>query len=220
MNLKKLLAKGYAVSIFSIIVFGLISIFVHGDKVKGFDDSIISFVQGFEAPSLTVIMKFFSWIGSTEIVAILSIVILLVLYKFLHHRLELILFIAVIGGTAVLNQVLKMLFHRSRPSLHRLADAQGFSFPSGHSMEAVALYGVLAFLLWRHIPSAWGRRILAFLSVCMILAIGISRIYLGVHYPSDVIGAYFASIFWLTVSIWIFQRYKDRQEGIKNKELE
>ncbi|OIK14723.1 phosphatase PAP2 family protein [Bacillus sp. MUM 13] len=220
MNLKKLLAKGYAVSIFSIIVFGLISIFVHGDKVKRFDDSIISFVQEFETPRLTGIMKFFSWIGSTEIVAILSIIILLVLYKFLHHRLELILFIAVIGGTAVLNQVLKMLFHRSRPSLHRLADAQGFSFPSGHSMEAVALYGVLAFLLWRHIPSAWGRRILTFLSMCMILAIGISRIYLGVHYPSDVIGAYFASIFWLTVSISIFQRYKDRQAGIKKKELE
>lgn len=78
-------------------------------------------------------------------------------------------------------------------------------------MSAFAVYGVLSFLLWRHISTRWGRTLLIVISTTMILAIGISRIYLGVHYPSDVIGGYFASGCWLAIAIWFYQRYQEKK---------
>ncbi|WP_245602113.1 phosphatase PAP2 family protein [Peribacillus kribbensis] len=71
---------------------------------------------------------------------------------------------------------------------------------------AFALYGILTFLLWRHISSRLGRTILIIVSILMILAIGISLIYLGVHYPSDVLAGYFISTFWLTLAIGFYTR--------------
>jgi undecaprenyl-diphosphatase len=175
-----------------------------------FDSTVISFIQGFESPMLTIIMKFFSFIGSTSSVIVLSLFILFFLYKVLHHRSELILFISVVLGSSILNMVLKLFFHRARPDLHRLIEIHGYSFPSGHAMSAFAVYGVLSFLLWRHIPTRSGRIFLTIISTTMIISIGISRIYLGVHYPSDIIGGYLISGFWLTLAIWFYQRYQEK----------
>jgi undecaprenyl-diphosphatase len=117
-----------------------------------------------------------------------------------------------------LNGTLKVLFHRARPTLHRIVNANGFSFPSGHSMTAFSLYGIIAFLLWRHIPTSLGRGLLICFSSVMIVTIGVSRIYLGVHYPSDVIGGFLVSGCWLAVSIWFYQRYQEKQFEEKSKE--
>ncbi|MCZ0754387.1 phosphatase PAP2 family protein [Anoxybacillus sp. J5B_2022] len=210
MNLKLELTRAFFLSLFSAIIFGLTAFLVSGSQVAHFDGAIISFIQRFESPALTSVMKFFSWIGSGRIVTMISLIALFVLYKAWKYRSELVLFVTVVAGSSILNQLLKSLFHRARPSLHRLAEASGFSFPSGHSMEAVALYGILAFLLWRRIDHRFGRVFLIFISFFMIMGIGVSRIYLGVHYPSDVIGGYFASSFWLFAAIWFYQRYKER----------
>jgi undecaprenyl-diphosphatase len=211
MNVKFELTQAFFLSLFSAIAFGLTAFLVSESQVARFDDSVISFIQGFESPALTAVMKFFSWIGSGPIVTLIALIILLFLYKVWKYRSELVLFVTVVVGSSILDQLLKSLFHRARPSLHRLVEASGFSFPSGHSMEAVALYGILTFLLWRHIANRLGRGVLIFVSLVMIMAIGISRIYLGVHYPSDVIGGYFASGFWLFAAIWFYQRYKERK---------
>jgi undecaprenyl-diphosphatase len=187
------------------------AILISGSKIEASDDSIISFIQGFESPGLTAIMKGFTFIGSTPSVAVISLFSLFFLYKVLKHRTELILFIAIIVGSPILNELLKLLFHRARPDFHRLIKINGYSFPSGHAMSAFAVYGVLSFLLWRHIPTRWGRTLLIVTSIIMILTIGISRIYLGVHYPSDVIGGYFASGCWLAIAIWFYQRYLEKR---------
>lgn len=210
MNLKLEFMRAFFLSLFSAIVFGLTAFLVIDRQVARFDGSVTSFIQGFESPALTAVMKFFSWIGSGRIVAIISLIVLLILYKVWKYRSELVLFITVVVGSSILNRLLKSLFHRDRPSLHRLVEASGFSFPSGHSMEAVALYGILAFLLWRHIETPLGRGVLIFVSLGMMMAIGISRIYLGVHYPSDVIGGYFAGGFWLFAAIGFYERYKEK----------
>ncbi|WP_233129807.1 phosphatase PAP2 family protein [Domibacillus epiphyticus] len=103
--------------------------------------------------------------------------------------------------------MLKLLFHRARPELHRLIEIIGFSFPSGHAMNAFTVFGILTFLLWRYISAKWARGMLICFSIVMILAIGVSRIYLGVHYPSDIIGGYCA----LPFAIGFFQRYKEKR---------
>ncbi|MGF9859444.1 phosphatase PAP2 family protein [Priestia endophytica] len=155
-------------------------------------------------------MKFFTFIGSLPAIIVLSVLIMFFLYTILKHRSELILFVAAILGSSILFRILKQIFQRERPNLHRLIEISSYSFPSGHATTAFAFYGVLAFLLWRHLPTQWGRTILILLSVIMILAIGTSRIYLGVHYPSDVLAGYLVSIFWLTIIIWLYQRYREK----------
>jgi undecaprenyl-diphosphatase len=211
MKLKWQLTGAFSIALGFAILFALVSLLVGEHKLAQFDDSIIAFFRGWESTSMTSVMKFFTLIGSGTVVPILSVVVMVFLYKVLHHRAELILFLGVVAGEAILNVVLKTLFHRARPELHRLAEATGYSFPSGHSMTAFAFYGIVAFLLWRHLRTSFGRTLLIIFSIVMTLLIGISRIYLGVHYPSDVLGGYLASGFWLTVSIWVFQRYKEKR---------
>jgi undecaprenyl-diphosphatase len=211
MNLKGNLSIAFLISFISLMGFGVMAVLVSKQTIVHFDSTIISFVQSFEAPMLTPIMKFFTFIGGTIPIVVISLLVLFLLYKVLKHRSELILFVAVIAGANILFASLKLLFHRERPDLHRLIEASNYSFPSGHATNAFALYGILTFLLWRHISNRQGRTILIILSVFMILAIGMSRIYLGVHYPSDVIAGYFISACWLTFAIWFYQRYKEKQ---------
>lgn len=210
MNLKWQLTGAFLLSLVSALAFACVAVLVGDQKVAQFDDAIISYVQSFESPAVTAIMKCFTFIGSAPAVGVLSVGVLFLLYKVFKHRSELVLFLAVVGGEALLNLVLKQLFHRARPTLHRLIEETGYSFPSGHSMTAFAFYGVVAFLLWRHIDSRMGRGLLIVFSLVMTLLIGISRIYLGVHYPSDVLGGYLASAFWLAAAVWFYQRYMER----------
>ncbi|NHC43079.1 phosphatase PAP2 family protein [Bacillus sp. MM2020_1] len=217
MNLKTHLLIAFIISLICVVGFALTSLFISDHKIIDFDRDIIAAIQGLESPLLTNVMKFFTFVGSTPVVIVLIILLIIFLYKVLHHRLELILLISAIIGSAVLNQILKQVFHRIRPNFHRLIDISGFSFPSGHAMNAFTVYVIISFLLWRHIPSKWGRSLLICISTVMILAIGISRIYLGVHYPSDIIGGYLASGFWLAVAIWFFQYYKEKRYNKKLK---
>lgn len=211
MKLKSQLSIAFVFSLFSLIVFGLLAHFVHSHDIVRVDSQIIALVQGLETISLTVFMELLSFIGSAPVIIIVSLFILLFLYKRLKHRQEFVLFIGVMVGSPMLNFILKTLFKRARPDFHRLVEISGYSFPSGHAMNAFTFYGITTFLLWRHIPKRWGRTVLLFFSGTMILGIGISRIYLGVHYPTDIIGGYFASATWIGFSIWTFQRIRDRQ---------
>lgn len=214
MNLKLKLTTAFFISLLFAIGFGAVAIMIGNKRIVRFDEVYISAVQGLESPGWTSVMKFFTFIGSGEVVALLALVLVAFLYVVLKHRSELILFVWVTGGSGLLNIVLKLLFHRERPTLHRLIEETGFSFPSGHSMAAFAFYGIITYLLWRHITGRWGRSILVILCLLFILAIGISRIYLGVHYPSDVLGGYLASAAWLGLSIWIFEHRRNQKAGV------
>ncbi|MCQ6279384.1 phosphatase PAP2 family protein [Bacillus sp. EB600] len=217
MKLNSYLVTAFVISVVCVIGFSLISLLVSDNKIIHFDSSVIAAIQGLESPSITSVMKFFTTIGSTPVVIVLSLFLLIFLYKVLHHRIELILFLAAIIGSVILNSLLKNLFHRMRPNLHRLIEITGYSFPSGHAMTAFTIYGIIAYLLWRHISSKGGRSLLILFSAFMILMIGISRIYLGVHYPSDIIGGYLASGFWLSTLIWFFQFYQDKRNKMRYK---
>ncbi|MEH7155029.1 phosphatase PAP2 family protein [Neobacillus drentensis] len=218
MNLKKYLLIAFSISVVSIIGFSLISLFISDQKIIHFDRVIIDKIQGQETAILTKVMKIFTFIGSAPFVIVLSLFMLFFLYNVLNHRVELILFVAAIAGSAILNAILKNLFQRVRPDLHRLINVEGYSFPSGHAMNAFTVYSIISFLLWRHISNRLGRMTLIIVSSVMILAIGISRIYLGVHYPSDIIGGYFASGFWITTAILFFQYYQEKRYNKKRQQ--
>jgi undecaprenyl-diphosphatase len=219
MSVKLLLTRAFIISLFSLLAFGIVAALIRAEMIVDFDHTIIRAVQSLESPFLTTLMEFFTVVGSTQVVIVLCLVIIFVLYKVLHQRRELILFIAVVAGSPLLNLLLKEIFQRARPDLHRLIEIGGYSFPSGHAMNAFTVYGILTFLLWRHIFNRSGRTLLLLFSAFVVFMIGISRIYLGVHYPSDIIGGYFASGFWIAASIWFFQWYVERQPHIASRML-
>jgi undecaprenyl-diphosphatase len=196
----------------SLFGFIIMSFLVQAEHLVAFDRVVIDTVQGLEAGGLTSAMKIFTYIGSLKFIIILTIPIFLFLFYVLKHRLEILVFLSVVYITPILNRLLKLYFHRERPDFHRLIEIGGYSFPSGHAMNAFSFYSILAFLLWRHVPSRLGRFIVIIFSTMMILAIGSSRVYLGVHYPSDIIGGFLASGLWVAAVIWFFQRYKEKLE--------
>ncbi|SEG51036.1 phosphatase PAP2 family protein [Paenibacillus sp. UNC499MF] len=210
-KLNVLLTRSFLVCLFLALCFGMVALLVSRQQVAMFDETIISFVQGAESPGLTAAAALLSEIGSSAVVPFITIAAALYLYFVLKHRSEVILLIAAIGGSAILNTILKKIFQRERPTIKIIMEEAGFSFPSGHSMAVVALYGILVYLLWKHISSTAGRTVLIVLASAMIVAMGLARIYLGVHYPSDVLGGYLASGFWLAVCIWTYRSYRNRR---------
>jgi undecaprenyl-diphosphatase len=123
-----------------------------------------------------------------------------------------VLLIGATMGAETLSQTLKLVFHRARPeTFFGLAAPNTFSFPSGHAMVSACFYGVLAAILSTRISSTRGKAGVWLLSVLIAGAIGLSRIYLGVHYPSDVLAGYAAAVIWVGAvragyHIWLRRR--------------
>lgn len=196
----------FLISMISFIGFVILAALVKRESLAALDLAIITSVQALEHPLLTDIAIGLSFIGSIGPVIVLSLIVIAVLYWILGHRREILLLIVVVFGSSILNLLLKWVFQRARPDINRLIEITGYSYPSGHSMGAFSFYSVLAYLLWRHIDSRAGRGTLIAVSIVMILSIGLSRIYLGVHYPSDIVGGYLASCTWLGFVIRSYEK--------------
>ena len=111
-----------------------------------------------------------------------------------------------LGIAAILNIILKSIIQRPRPIGHRLIDESGYSFPSGHSMVSMAFYGYLVYLIVKNVKNKYLRAISSCILLLLILFIGLSRIYLGVHYTSDVIGGFIVAILYLLLYTGIIKR--------------
>jgi undecaprenyl-diphosphatase len=150
------------------------------------------------SPRLTLIMQTISMFGTLPALVSLSLAVIAWLLKVKSHR-RLYAFVATMAGGAVLNGLLKLYYHRARPD-SPLVLAHGFSFPSGHSMGAMCFFGSLAYVIYFTIETHPVWRIAAAIACGLAaLAIGASRIYLGVHYFTDVVAGYAAGLFWMAV---------------------
>ncbi|SDL56010.1 undecaprenyl-diphosphatase [Paenibacillus sp. OK060] len=218
-NWKKNISIPLLVAAGCLIAFVSIALSISDNQIHTFDDTLIGWIQGMESPGMTRFMQLFTWIGSEVPVVVITILAMLVLYIYLRHKRELLFLACVIAGSTLLNALIKLVFQRARPTINRIIEVSGYSFPSGHSMAAFSLYGGLAFLIWKHVPTATGRVLMIIVSAIFILTIGMSRIYLGVHYPSDVVGGYFLSGCWLAVCIWFYQRHLERLSLLQSKSL-
>ena len=113
-------------------------------------------------------------------------------------------------GSALL-YALKLIFNRARPIAGTAYDAHGASFPSGHSFTALVLYGLLAYFVWQITTNAWARTLAVVFAVATTLGVGFSRLYLGVHWMTDVLGGYAAGVAWLVFSIAIVRFFEARR---------
>ena len=212
----KQLSSRLIISFILCIVFGLLfgyfSTTIGDDSLSNFDTTMINAIQGLETPWLTTIMTFFTWIGSGYAVAPITVIAAVLLYFVFQYRHQAFLLVVVIAGTVVFNHLLKLYFKRERPIIHRILDANGYSFPSGHTMMAFSLYVIIAYIVWRNVKTRLGRFLLIIFATFMIIMIGTSRIYLGVHFPSDVAGGLMASGFLVTIAVTVYSVFLRRSK--------
>lgn len=185
--------------------------------VRVSDRTITDYLRGLESPALTYAMRALSFIGSWMVlVPVVAVGFFWLLVR--GSRREALIFGGVVGGASLLNVYLKLVFERPRPSpLWALAEEASFSFPSGHSVAAFAFYGVIAYLIFRRLKSRHTRVALVVAAVVFILTMGASRVYLGVHYPSDVAAGYLVGFVWLATVVLASRRLpasSDTQRGL------
>lgn len=193
------LVLGLALAAVLITLFSVIALSVRSHQIDVFDRAVAHALHARASPALTAAMRFFTWIGAGLPVTVLTLLAGWLLWRRLGRLWEPGTLLICVGGAAVLDQVLKVGFHRGRPELWRLGAATGYSFPSGHAMVAVAFYGFIAYVAYVHAKESHTGRTIALLLLLMPLAIGASRIYLGVHWPSDVLGGLVAGAAWTVV---------------------
>ena len=151
----------------------------------------------------TPIAKFITNFGGAIFLIILTILLIVVLK---NKKVGLSICINLVVVT-ILNQLIKRLLQRPRPTEFRIIEETGYSFPSGHSMVSMAFYGYLIYLIYRFVKNKYLKWISIVLLSLLICLIGISRIYLGVHYTSDVLGGFLISISYLVIYISAFNKF-------------
>ena len=165
-------------------------------------------VESFRNPILTTIMKNITKLSNTKHITIIAIILtILFIFKWKKNNVAKLIPSNLIFIT-LSNQILKRIFKRTRPLGYRLIKATGYSFPSGHAMVSMAFYGLLIYIIYHLIDNKIIRNILITINIIIILLIGISRVYLGVHYLSDVIVGYSVSIIYLLLLTKIIKKYK------------
>ena len=152
--------------------------------------------------TITPYMKIITNFGGATCLITITILILIIVK---NKKIGLLTITNLVTIT-ILNQILKFILRRPRPTEFRIINETGYSFPSGHSMISMAFYGFLIYLIYKNIKNKYLKTILIIVLSLLIIAIGISRIYLGVHYVSDVIGGFLISISYLIVYIKLIKK--------------
>jgi len=191
------LVVGFAGLLASLLVLGSIAEGVRSQEVFALDTWATPFLHGIASPGMDALMNALTDLGTSFVIA--PILVLVVAWLLWRRRYGAALFLGVAtGGSLVLQATMKLFFARPRPQLPWAPVLPDYSFPSGHTMNAIIFYVALALIVW----SVSGRRIgllVLALAVVVALGVGVSRIYLGYHYLTDVVGGLLAGIAWLLV---------------------
>lgn len=199
-------SKNY--SILSFTCFVIITILLYTNNLSGIDNLLYNNIMSVRSTLLDFFFINITKLCNPLFIMIASILLLLILRK--DNRM---FFGINTIATIITNQVIKRLIRRPRPNHIRLIKEGGFSYPSGHAMISIALYGFLIYLVMKKIKNKYLKISLLTLLIFIILLVGISRVYLGVHYPTDIISGYLLSI---SIIITVKNYYKKFLGGIKN----
>lgn len=193
-----------------IIVVGGINLFIEltetlkTDILATYDTAITDYVISYRSPSLTNYFKFMTNVGDAYgYLIVLGIFLLLSLLVFKRWK-YVVQATLVLALATVSNMILKRFIDRARPGIEHLVSVETLSYPSGHAMSAMAFYGFLIFLVTKFNIQKAIKYALITILILLILSIGISRIYLGVHYPSDIAGGFIAGFIWVVFCVLVF----------------
>jgi undecaprenyl-diphosphatase len=196
-----------------LIAFMLVLLF--RDRFATIDSGINLWVPSIQSNSLTTVALAVSFVFDTYSLLVMTLAISAFLFIKSYRRESLLLLVAM-GGDAVLVDIFKSLVHSPRPLNGLVADS-GFSFPSGHTTGSIVFCGLIAYFAWQRWKTPKPRTLVVTLSVTISAAVGFDRLYLNVHWFSDVLGGVMLGLSWLIFSILIFQLLKtDRKLQTKN----
>lgn len=185
-----------------LLFFVLLAEDVAEQEIFPFDRPVMLWLHSVSTPSLTAVMEAVTLLGGIVVVPVAATGAAVALWCRGSRRNATLLTAAVVGST-LLNTALKSVFQRSRPDFwEHLVTENSYSFPSGHAMASMALAAVLVVLAW---GTRWRWRAVVAGAV-YVLAVGVSRMYLGVHYPSDVIAGWCVSVLWVAVVVVVLDR--------------
>lgn len=191
-NISKWIVCGIGILIFATMVVMLLT-----NNVTGLDNSIYNIIISSKSDAMTMFMTIITMMCNTEFIIVATLLLVLLIKN------------KKIGGMiasnvvlcSVINTIIKHIFLRPRPVGIKLIEQGGYSFPSGHSMMAVAFYGLLIYIIWNTKWRNVWKIFTTTLLIILILLIGISRIYVGVHFASDVIAGLSISLSYLIIFI-------------------
>lgn len=191
------IVAGLAVSVAALLLFAWLATQVACHSTIVFDASVRDFVHRHASPARTEFMLLVTRFGASGVLFILGAGAFAVLVT-AGWRNSALTFLITMVGALVLDAALKSAFHRTRPeSFFGTPEPNSCSFPSGHALFAACYFGSLAAVLSARTPGTAKRAVIWTVAVALAFLIGLSRIYLGVHYPSDVLGGYAAAVVWL-----------------------
>jgi undecaprenyl-diphosphatase len=190
---------GLALAILALWGFAEIAEEVLEQETQAIDTSILQTLQSLHNPVLDRVAIAVTFLGEPRLLTFVSVVFGIILLRQRHWASTITLAIVAAGGIG-LNFLLKDLFARARPELwQRIVDVNYYSFPSGHAMISMVIYGFIGY--WLASRYRRWRSFIAIATIVLIAAIGLSRLYLGVHWPTDVVAGYAAGLVWVLVCI-------------------
>lgn len=183
---------------------------------EDYDFMVFEKLHQLVSPAATSFMLFITSLGNHQflIPANLALIVYFLFIK-KHRWYSIKVPVVAIGGVSIMF-ILKQFFNRQRPLTPLLEPVQGLSFPSGHALMSMSFYGLLIIIVWEYVKNKTAKWILTLLLAILIFLIGFSRIYLRLHYFSDVMAGFAGGIIWLTLSLWIIRRI----ERFSRKEID
>ena len=193
----------------SILLFLFIWLNLESLRSQNFEHDVSNFIQSFRNDALTSYMKFVTHVG--DLFGYIVIILILGIILLLKRRFDLVIqIVSVVVSSALLNLVLKSLIDRPRPYGVALVKVNFHSFPSGHATSAIVFYGLMIYFIFKLTKNLSLKLLSSFFCILIILLIGVSRIYLGVHYPTDVLAGYSFGFFYLLVTLIIIEYFEFR----------
>lgn len=196
----------WVIFIISFLIFLFVSKEVISRDQEIFDYKVFSWIDKISSEGLTMVMRSITFFANREFVFVLALTIFLYFVFIKKHKWYSLKIPVVAIGSISLNLILKSMFDRPRPFLTHLVEASGHSFPSGHAMISFSFYGLLIYLIWKEVQNKTLRIFLVVFFLILIHLIGFSRIYLKVHFASDVIAGFSLGIIWLIMSIAVLKK--------------
>ena len=192
--------------------FAVLAVFAKANAYFAWDKTVAHAVQSISLPGMETLMQAASVMGNGVASWALVVATLAVFFAF-RRRSEAFGLLLSAGGGPLLNRLVKYLVARPRPTMEHVrvsGEWANESFPSGHVTFYVCFFGFLFFAAFALLPKGTRRRVVCALAALPVLLVGLSRVYLGAHWPSDTLGAYLFSGLWLAFSVEVYRRWKRR----------
>lgn len=192
-----------------VVALVVIMVLIKNGGIVGFDDGVYNIVTRSTSTFLDNMYRVFTFLASTAyvIVACLAILVISIIMK--KKKIGFVI-VGSVAISTVVNNVIKLIFRRPRPEVRRLVVEKSFSFPSGHTMAAVTLYGILIFFVMKSKLHKGLKIAISIVLGLLPICVAISRIYLGAHFASDVTGAAVTSTALLLVEVYFVNKYYDK----------